>query len=210
MAATIAASARNLPPAANANGQLANGQNGERNRKRRNVIKNAKQQQPRQKLGFVEMPEPDQHRGIEYTEPAGRMAGEAEQCRGHENHRDGDEIDMRRGRHQHVHGQRTEPEIDNADHDLQQRQRPAGQRHRPLAAADLARLDPDPHDISTEQECEDQQRERAAEPHRQLMNRFRVNRGCRARAPRHCRARMSGPAMKQILATSMASRFHAE
>src|ERR1700720_4778573 len=45
---------------------------------RRNIIEDAKQQHPRKQVLPVHLPQPDQHRGIEHTEPAGGMAGKAQ------------------------------------------------------------------------------------------------------------------------------------
>ena len=50
-------------------------------------------------------------------------------------------------RHQHVHGERAEREIDDADRDLQQRQRPARQRDLQPSRPITRGLTPDPNDI---------------------------------------------------------------
>src|ERR1700722_3365596 len=56
--------------------QLAAAEDRERERKRRDVVEQAKQQQPGQQLFLVVLPQADQHRGVEYAEAAGRAAGE--------------------------------------------------------------------------------------------------------------------------------------
>ena len=113
----------------------------------RNIIEHAEQQHPRQQVLPVHLPQADQHGGVEHAEPAGGMAGKAQQRRRDEDDRDHDEAEVGFVRHQHIHRQRAETEIDNADRDLQQRQRTARQHHRPGPAADPARLDPDPDHI---------------------------------------------------------------
>ena len=45
----------------------------------------------------------------------------------------------------------AQKEIDDPDHDLEQRQRPARQRHHPVVAADHARLDPHPGHIANQE-----------------------------------------------------------
>ena len=103
------------------------------------------------------------------------MAGKSEQRRRNEDHGKRDEADMRLVRHQHIHCDRAEREIDDADHDLQQRQRPARQRHLPVAAADHARTTPHPDDIADQHEDHDGA-EQPIEPGRQL-----IDRACRFR-----------------------------
>ncbi len=137
-----------------------------------NVIKQTEQQQARQQIFLIELPKRDHHGGVEHAEAAGRMAGKTKQRRGDENHRDGDEAEIGFVRHQHVHGGGAAAEIENADADLQERQRAAGQRHLPAVAADHARLDPDPRDIGAEQ-AEDHKRQHAVGPQRQLIERAR-------------------------------------
>ena len=107
----------------------------------------------------VELPQGDQHGGVEHADPARRVTGEAEQRRGHEDDRERDEADVRLVRHQHVHGERAAGEIDDADTDLQQRQRAIRQRHLPVAAADLARVAPHPHHVGDQDE-QDRRRRR--------------------------------------------------
>jgi uncharacterized membrane protein YbhN (UPF0104 family) len=59
---------------------------------------------------------------------------------------------MRLVGHQHVHGKRAERQIEDADHDLNQRERPAGQGHLPTFAADDARFHPNPRNVSRQQD----------------------------------------------------------
>src|SRR5689334_19368005 len=64
-----------------------------RDDKGRNIVKQAEQQHPGEQFLAVHLPEADQHRGIEHPEPAGRVAGKAqERCRD-ENHRHHDEAE---------------------------------------------------------------------------------------------------------------------
>ena len=126
---------------------------------------------PAEQVLPVHLPEPDQHGGVEHAEPAGRMAGEAQQRRRDEDDRDHDEAEIGLVRHQHIHRQRAEAEIDDADRDLQQRQRTARQRHasrargRPTAAASRPRphRPPAPRMIANAAS--------AVEPGRQLIDR---------------------------------------
>ena len=96
---------------------------------RRKIVEDAKQQHSGQQVFPVHLPQTDQHGRIEHAEPAGRMAGKAEQRRRDKNNRDNDEAEVRFVRHQHVHRQRAKSEIDNSDRDLQQGQRTARQHH---------------------------------------------------------------------------------
>src|ERR1700722_9216753 len=57
----------------------------------RNIIEDAEQQHPRQQVLPVHLPQADQHRGVEYTEPAGGMTGKSQQRRRDEDDRDHDE-----------------------------------------------------------------------------------------------------------------------
>ncbi len=122
----------------------------DRNNERHEIIEHTEQQHSGQQLFPVELEQTHQHRGVEHTEAAGRVAGKAEQRRGDEDHRHNDEPDMGFIRDQNVHRQRAEAEIHNADDDLQQCQRAAGKGHGPASAADFARLYPDPGDIGHE------------------------------------------------------------
>src|SRR6266403_3036627 len=70
---------------------------------RRNIIEDAKQQHPRKQVLPIHLPQPDQHRGVEYPEPAWGVAGEAQQRRRHKNDGDHDEAEVGLIRHQHVH-----------------------------------------------------------------------------------------------------------
>src|ERR1700681_93102 len=137
---------------------------------RREIIENAEQQHPRQQVFPVHLPQADQHGGVEHAEPAGGMAGEAQKRRGDENDRDHDEAEIGFVPHQHIHRQRAKAEIDNADHDLQQRQRAARQRYSPGPAADPARLHPDPDHIA-HQPKDDREGGEAVQPGRQLIDR---------------------------------------
>src|SRR4051812_36854467 len=80
---------------------------------RRNIIEYPEQQHSPQQVLPVHLPEADQHRGIEHAEPARRMAGKAEQRRRNEDDGDHDKAEIGLVRHQHIHRQRAEPEIDN-------------------------------------------------------------------------------------------------
>ena len=98
------------------------------------------------------------------------MAGEAQKRGRDEDYGDHDKAEIGLVRHQHVHRERAKAEIDDADRDLQQRQRTARQHHGPGAAADMARLGPDPDHIGDERE-DDGDRDHAVEPGRQLVDR---------------------------------------
>ena len=135
----------------------------------RNIIEQAEQQHPREQFFLVHLPQADQHRGVEHTEAAGRMAGEAKQRCRNENNRDNDEAEVRLVRHQHIHRQRAKAEIDNADGNLQQGQRPPGQDHRPWSAADNSWFGPDPGHIGRKAD-DDADRDQAVEPGRQLID----------------------------------------
>jgi hypothetical protein len=67
---------------------------------------------------------------------------------------------MRFIRHEDVHRQRAEAEIDNADHDLQQRQRTAGKNDGPASAPDFAGLYPDPRHIDAQADQDGDRRRR--------------------------------------------------
>ena len=71
---------------------FADAQHRQRQRERQDVIQQPEDQQAGQQFLGVVLPERDQHGGVEHAEPAGRMAGEAEQRRGDEDHRDVDEL----------------------------------------------------------------------------------------------------------------------
>src|SRR5579859_7565438 len=118
-----------------------------RNDKGGDIIQQPKQQHAGQQVLPVHLPEADQHGRIEHPEPAGRVAGEAEQRRRNEDHSDHDKTEIGLVRHQHIHRESAKAEIDDADRDLQQRQRAARQQHRPGPAADPARLSPHPDHI---------------------------------------------------------------
>src|SRR5579872_4460140 len=152
--------------------KLAKRQQDYRYDERRNIIKQAEQQHARQELLAVHLPEADQHGGIEHPEAPRRMAGKAQQRRRDEYDRDHDEAEIGLVGHQHVHRQRAEGEIDNPDHDLQQRQRPARQRHAPGPAADHARHPGNPDHVA-DQRAYDDQREPTIQPGRQLIDRGR-------------------------------------
>src|ERR1019366_1114857 len=141
----------------------------------RKIIEHPEQQHPREQVFPVHLPQADQHGGIEHAEPAGGMAGEAQQRRRDENKRDHDEAEGGFVRHQHVHRQRAEAEIDDSDRDLQQGQRTARQHHRPGPATDPSRPHPDPDHIA-QQPQDDRDRGDAVQPSRQL-----IDCGCRFR-----------------------------
>ena len=164
--------------------QFANSQNHERDHERNNVIEQPEQQQAGQQIFLVELPERHHHRGVEHAEAAGRVAGEAEQCGGDEDHRHCDEAEIGLVGHQHVHRRRAAAEIDDADRDLQQRQRPARQRHLPAVAADDARLDPDPGHIGAEH-GEHHERQHPVAPQRQLIDGARGLRRIQHAEPEH-------------------------
>ena len=86
--------------------------------------------------------------GPEHPEAARGGAGKAEQGRRDEDHGELDEADLRIFRQQHVHRGGAAGEIDDADPDLQQRQRAARQRDNPVGPADHARLHPHPGDVA--------------------------------------------------------------
>ena len=155
--------------------QLADAEHGQRDRERHDVIEQPEQQQAREQILLVELPQPDEHCHVEYAEPAGRGAGKAEQRRHHEDDRKRHERDVRFARHQHEHRERAAAEIDDADQDLQQGQRTARKRHLPIAAADLSRRHPHPADIDRKHQ-QNPRRQRPIEPDRQL-----VDGACRAR-----------------------------
>src|ERR1035437_5990632 len=144
----------------------------------RKIIEDPKQQHPPKQVFPVHLPQADQHRGIEHAEPAGRMAGEAQQRRRDKNDRDHDEAEIGFVRHQHVHRQRAEAEVDNSDRDLQQGQRTARQHYRPGPTTDPSRSHPDPDHIG-HQPHDDRDRGHAVQPGRQLIDRC-------------CRFRMTG------------------
>src|SRR5882724_1796910 len=149
---------------------LAKRQQDYRYDERCNIIEHPEQQHPGKQVFPVHLPQADQHGGVEYPEPPGRMAGKAQQRRRDENDGDDDEAEIGLVRHQHIHRQRAEPEIDDADRDLQQRQRAARQRDGPGSAADAARLGPDPDHVP-HQGHDDRKRRDAVEPGRQLIDR---------------------------------------
>src|SRR5882724_6776394 len=82
-----------------------------------NIIEHPEQQHARQQLLPVHLPEPDQHRGVKDSEPAGRMTGKAQQRRRDEDDGYDDKTEIGLVRHQHIHRQRAEPEVDKADGD---------------------------------------------------------------------------------------------
>src|SRR5690348_594662 len=98
---------------------------------RRNVIKHAKKQHAGQQVLAVHLPQPHKHGRVEHPEPTRGMTGEAQQCRRDEDNRDHNEPEVGLIRHQHIHCQRAETEVDDSDRDLQQRQRAARQYDRP-------------------------------------------------------------------------------
>ena len=60
---------------------------------RHDIVEQAEQQQTGQQILFVVLPKRHQHRRVEHAEPAGRVAGKSEQCRGDEDDREFDEPD---------------------------------------------------------------------------------------------------------------------
>src|SRR5689334_9242022 len=72
--------------------EFADAQHRERKHEWHKIIKQPEDQQARQQLLGIELPERDQHGGVEHPESARRMAGEAQQSRGDENHRHIDEL----------------------------------------------------------------------------------------------------------------------
>src|SRR5882757_5893863 len=134
-----------------------------------NIVEQPEQQHAAEQVLAVHLPEADQHGGIEHPETAGGVAGEAEQGRRHEDDGDHDKAQIWLVRHQHVHRQCAEAEVDDTDRDLQQRQRPARQGHRPGAAADHPGLGPDPDHIGNQRD-DDPERQGAIEPGRQLVD----------------------------------------
>src|SRR3954468_8791186 len=62
-------------------GQLTNTQGEERQGERQDVIEQSEDQKTGQQFFGIVLPQCDQHGGVEHAEPAGRMAGEAEQRR---------------------------------------------------------------------------------------------------------------------------------
>src|SRR5215831_5765734 len=139
-------------------------------RERRDVVEQAKEQQPGEQVLLVVLPQGHQHRGIEYPEPAGRVAGEAQQGGGDKDHRQRDEADIGLVRQQHVHGGRAAGEVDDADADLQQGERAVRQRDFPVLPADHAQRAPHPGHVAAQHE---QHRigDGPVEPWRQLVDR---------------------------------------
>src|SRR5579864_5171414 len=136
---------------------------------RRNIIEEAKQQHPGEQILFVHLPQAHQHGRIEHAKPAGGVAREAKQCRRDKDDGDHDKTEVWVVRHQFVHGECTKAEIDDADRDLQQRQRAARQHHRPWSATHMARLRPDPGHIADES-GDDGNGDRAVEPGWKLID----------------------------------------
>ncbi len=62
-----------------------------RQSERRDVVEQSEQQQAGEQIFLVVLPQRDQHGCVEHAEPAGRMAREAEQRGGYENHAEFDE-----------------------------------------------------------------------------------------------------------------------
>src|SRR5215216_263247 len=70
--------------------QLANTQGRKRECEGQDVIEQPEDQKTGKQLFGIVLPQRNQHRRVEHTEPAGRMAGKAEQRRSDKNHRDVD------------------------------------------------------------------------------------------------------------------------
>src|SRR3954452_5022845 len=93
--------------------ELAQAEQERGEKKRKNKIKNAEDQQRRQQPLFLEQRQSDEHRCFKNAETARSMAEESQQRRGHEYNEQGDEVDRRVIRKQHVHRQRPQAEIQN-------------------------------------------------------------------------------------------------
>ena len=72
-------------------------------------IQDSEHHQRRQQLLPAEFRQRDQHRGVEHADRARRMAGEAEQRRQDEHHRQRNEIDAGLRRHQEIHRRAQNP-----------------------------------------------------------------------------------------------------
>src|ERR1700730_2431146 len=134
---------------------------------RGNIIEDAEQQHPGQKVLAVHLPQADQHGGIEHPKASGGVAGKAQQGRRDEDHRDHDKAEIGLVGHQHIHRQRAKAEVHDPDRDLQQGQRTARQHHGPRPTSDRARRRPDPDHIA-DQRQDDGDRDGAVQPGRKL------------------------------------------
>jgi hypothetical protein len=99
--------------------ELAHAENCERNRERDDVVEQPEQEQAGNHVLPVELPQRDQHGRVEDPDAPRRVARKPKQGCGDEDHRERDKADMGLLRHQHVHSERAETEIDDADADLQ-------------------------------------------------------------------------------------------
>ena len=150
--------------------KLAHAEYRQRQRERHDVIEQPEQQQSRQQF-LVELPERDQHGGVEHAEPAGRMAGKAEQRRGNEDHRDVTKsICGSSGTSMYI-ASAQKPRSTMPMHDLQQRERSARQAApssspRPITRGALHTQIDVGHEHREHRDAED-----AVEPRRQLVDR---------------------------------------
>src|SRR5258708_24322850 len=80
-------SVADMMPPLEVQAQLANPERRKRQCEGQHVIEQPEDQKTGKQILGIILPQRDQHGRVEHTEPAGRMAGKAEQRRGDENHR---------------------------------------------------------------------------------------------------------------------------
>src|SRR5258708_7558333 len=80
-------SVADMMPPLEVQAQLANPERRKRQCEGQHVIEQTEDQKAGKQILGIILPQRDQHGRVEHTEPAGRMAGKAEQRRGDENHR---------------------------------------------------------------------------------------------------------------------------